>query len=235
MSPSFFRTKAAGVFTGGVLLFAASCSGETNNVLARPSNKYYVSAAPQNYRSESSTNGLVCELLIESNATCTVYLRNESTNTFYNYWFVYGFNPPKILSKLSDFNLVKIDLWDSARRQVTRMETGRKFEELPSQKKVQEITRNYRREWIAGHLRTSGFRTLRAASDRQYVCDFDLPVLFDLKEPGEYTLCVQIPFIQRIDKRNLDINWTLLPEVVAKIRIQSDDNSLSGSAQKPSP
>ncbi|MGH7988845.1 MAG: hypothetical protein ACREDS_01435, partial [Limisphaerales bacterium] len=156
----------------------------------------------------------------QQHPVCIVSINDKSTNTFIC-WMAY---PSSYL---------KIDLLDSAGKPVERTEEGKQYKMLLKQRQLEELIKKRDEKHRSGLTRTDGFTLVTPKFDERFF-SFGIPELFELKQPGEYTLKVQVRLIRRErvgwDSSNPKLQITWLPEVTAKIQIRSEDVSRTNSA-----
>jgi len=163
----------------------------------------------------SATNSIFSELKIQNGdrgPSVAIFVGNKSTNVFRDCWCLY---------KVS---YLKIELTDSKGLPIGKTMLGNEIGGVVSPQEFKSIVSNRFSMWLSGKSRTDGFRPLISNQAQQYGFSFAIVDLFEIKKTDEYTLRIQIPFIQRVDEK-FKTMWLWLPEIVAKIQIRSDSVS----------
>ena len=114
---------------------------------------------------------------------------------------------------------LRIKLLDKDGRPVERTEEGKKFAELlPLIPLTEQITERYR-GWTSGKYRTDGFYPGAPSSS------FSIPELFEVNQPGEYTLVVEMRLVEQVGMQgpNPSLRFMVLPEVSGKIHLLSQE------------
>ena len=166
---------------------------------------------------KSDTNGLNCALVIDNDQAeiglitpvCVVYAHSATTNRHNSCWQHYS------------TNYLEVELLDSVGNPVARTALGENYKYFSSSKQVEAVFFN---AYNRSHRRTvQGFRSIEPKALNQFT-RISLPKLFDLKQPGEYMLKVRMRLLERDLAKPLEGKFTitLLPEVTAKVQIQSE-------------
>jgi hypothetical protein len=230
MTNTIIKTSLTGMVLGAIIVFSqTSSNGQTNETSQTviltannsATNKQVWVTDEKYYRGDADTNGFTCVLWVgnhtpyagQQHPICIVSVNSKSTNTF-------------ICWKAYPSSYLKIDLLDSSGKPVEKTEKGKQYGTLPDQKQLAELIKKQDEEHRSGLTRTDGFNLITPKYDERFT-SFGLPELFELKQPGEYTLKVQIRLIRRErvgwDSSNPKLKITWLPEVIAKIQIRSED------------
>ncbi len=208
----------------GILVSQTLANAQTNNFngeIAR-TNKFVWTLEQTTYQGASDTNGLAfgfsTEIYVHNKKHITTqywaYICNQSTNGFY-YWHDSNVFPQKKLI---------VELFDSKGHPVKKTPAGNQYTNAIDVKQLTEIAKNRYRLWTTGRARTTGFSPLAANSKLFPFFSFNPSELFDLRQPGEYTLHMQIPLIERggNNESSPEIKVIWLPEVVARVQIYSE-------------
>lgn len=225
------KTYLGGIALGAITFLVPGCGqGQTNNPTVSTNKIVWVATNDERLvrHGNSDTNGLNCALTIGNyqggiglaTPTCIVDVYSTTTNRHDACWRHY----PK--------NYLEIDLLDSSGNPVSRTTVGKGYEHFIDQKQVQAA---FLKAYDRSHRSTvQGFGSVSPMSVGQFAT-ISLPELFDLKEPGEYTLKVRMRLLE-IDlakRREGKFTITPLPEVVAKIQIQKlDQPTRDGAGSK---
>jgi len=148
---------------------------------------------------------------------CVVSVINTSTNAYPShidlikmincYWNAYS------------TNYLRIELLDSKGDPIKKTAIGKQYTASSDSRQLKELY-----DKLDRRLRVRGFVWIDPSSSITFA-RFNIPELFELKEPGEYTLRVQMRLIQNIrSPQNAEFKTTWLPEVTAKIQIRSGDS-----------
>lgn len=130
------------------------------------------------------TNIVTCELSVIRNPDliCFVTLQNKNTNS--RIWGVRL--PPEML--------FTVDLVDAQERPAEKTEFGKKFGSILTQDEINHWfvpTREAHGTWAAGFFAPFG-----SADQKTAVNHFSIPLVFKLKQPGEYTLRLRTRLVQ---------------------------------------
>jgi hypothetical protein len=190
-------------------------------------------ADEKHYQGDTDTNGLSCVLWIsnapvysgQESPVCKILVNNTSTNIL-TCWAMY----PNINTK--------IELLNSKGQPVEKKEAGKQYGTITNYEQLKKMVENRRVEWSSGRARTDGF--IRILPGQDWGTVFSISELFELKEPGEYTLKARVCLIQRLawEDRQPVLKFTRLPEVTAKIQLRPEDvtpENLLPSGQTNSP
>lgn len=230
MTHTFIKTCLTGVIFGIIVIFSqTSVEGITNEIYQSiisaannsATNKPAWVTDDKYYRGDADTNGLACVLWIgnhppyagQQHPVCIVSVNDKSTNSFIC-WTAY---PTSYL---------KLHLLDPAGKPVEKTEKGKQYGTLPNRRQLEELIEKRDEKHRSGLTRTDGFNLITPKFDHRFT-SFGIPELFELKQPGEYTLKVQMRLIRRErvgwDSSNPNLKITWLPEVAAKIQIRAED------------
>jgi len=215
------RVFLLGVFTAIALgTIAGGFSSDTNWVvpatpydpLKNPMLDAETMAMINKWPRGADTNGLYCAINIVNdwvgfNLNCAVNIINTTTN-FYR----------TILGLPREANL-QIELLDSSGTPVEKTSAGKLFQTWPESKMD---------TWVRQALRNRSRGTFFAVWSVAYtqVYSFRIPEIFNLKEPGEYTLHLRYELVEakfNSSQRYEHLKTLWLPEVVATIHIHADD------------
>jgi hypothetical protein len=119
---------------------------------------------------------------------------------------------------------LKIDLLDLNGIEVTRTKEGEKYAQLLPLIPVRERIKEEIARHGAGKVRTDGFNMISSTFHNIPFADLSLTDLFDLKQPGGYTLTVQMRLVEQVGvtyTMDPPLQFSLLPEVKANIQIRS--------------
>jgi hypothetical protein len=81
------------------------------------------------------------------------------------------------------------------------------------------------KDWTLGKYRTDGFAPILPGNEDRPFVGFSIPVLFEIKDSGEYTLSVQICLIEELGNETTSshpkMDVILLPEMSTKVQIRA--------------
>ena len=190
----------------------------TNNTRA----SWHVDRLPR-WFGAADTNGLACELIISNVDTnrirsdgrhyeapepvCLIYVTNQTTHVFET-WAHYL------------TNYTSIELLDEAGKPVERTAEGKKYGIVPNETGLRQMFKERYALWRKGRFRTTGFKML--GRDISPFGEIGIPELFELKQPGEYSLKVEMCLILRLSESRPDpeIQVIRLLPVAAKMHIE---------------
>ena len=190
---------------GAVILWLIACSNlalgqaETNGFgrqTLSATNKLAWFTDEKRCEGEFDTNRLACVLWIVNHPSnesqqppvCAISVNNKSTNVF-NCW------------KTIPASYLKIDLLDAKGAPVKRTVRGSEFGTPPDEKGIQELVIKRHEAWRSGQTRNEGFSRITPTYSEQFAI-LSIPELFDLTQPGEYSLKIQMRLIQRVGGKN---------------------------------
>ena len=170
------------------------------------------------FEGAKDTNGWSCMLQISNQPwlsdqcppVCQLSAQNITTNTLTFFWGgVYG------------CAYSRIELLDSKGQRVGCTAKGQQIATRTSEAQIREMVRNCFKEWVHERARTDSF--IRVRPGRSVGIGFSVPELFEISQPGEYTLKAELCLIQRVGGEDYDpqLKITRLPEVTAKLQIRS--------------
>ena len=151
------------------------------------------------------TNGLFCMVQILPKGNCCVYVANITTNDILG------------CLRLPIEAVSKIDLFDQQGKPVVKTDAGKQFT-FWTQKQIKAwYDEMNKRRWGR-----RGFR-INAMFYQQISGDVSLTQLFQINQPGEYTLHVSVLSVKSEQDKSGNLLAILLPEVIAKVQIRSED------------
>ncbi len=214
-----FLTQAHG--EGETNKIANQTMGTTNNPTTR---KTVWLTDEKHFQGNIDTNGLSCVMWINNAPTysgqespvCKILVANVSTNIL-TCWAMY----PNTNTK--------IELLNSKGQPIEKTAAGKEYGILTTDEQLKEMVGSRRIEWSSGRARTDGFT--RILPGRDWGTVFSISELFELKQPGEYTLKARVCLIQRLawEDRQPVLKITWLPEVTAKIQIRAENLPVTNS------
>jgi hypothetical protein len=165
------------------------------------------------------TNGLSCVLRISNNH------------------YIVGDDPPILLIGVDTTSAatltcwaadpssyLKIDLLDLNGIEVTRTKEGEKYAQLLPLIPVRERIKHESAIYGAGKVRTDGFARISSTFHDIPFAHLGLNELFDVKQPGDYILKVQMRLVEQVGityTMDPPLQFLLLPEVRANIQLRS--------------
>ncbi len=175
-------------------------------------------ADEKNVQGDKDTNGWACVLRISNQPwlssqlppVCSIIVPNISTNRLYCWGGLYG------------HTYSHIELVDAKGEPVEKTADGQQIGTRTNSAQIREMVKNRFKQWVHGRARTPGFIPVRPGQSGGI--GFSIPYLFDIKQPGEYTLKAQVCLIQRVGGEEYDpeVTITWVPPVVAKFQIRPE-------------
>jgi len=208
--------------TGNILAFTNSV--DSNEIVETNLVSFYDDVQLVDVREMLKTNGLECwaNILDPGIAhlvnpllrppVCWVYLHNHSTN------YIGCLRMPAPY-------LCRVVLFDEQGRQVKKTKLGETYGRALSQDEIDAWCHNWNNPHERRFIRILAGGIPKIADMRTDICFFDLKAAFEIKNPGNYELHLQMRLIQTgqdsSGKFHYPVTW--LSEVVTKIKITPED------------
>ena len=169
----------------------------------------------------ATTNGLSCDVEIsrrfsiragQNFPACNVYIFNKTTNNLNGFL------------KLPIEALYQIELFDVAGKPVKKSEAGAKYliwseQQVCDWVVAQSVPNQIYGDWEYFRL---------PANEKRPHNSFGISNLFELKQPGEFTLHFKMRLLKNVpSSTGLHYATTWLPDVVAKVQIRPEDIPLA--------
>jgi hypothetical protein len=217
-------TLTAAVLAASFVVSQSCSKGETNEagqlttiVTNNPATRESAWGTDEKFiQGDRDTNGWGCVLRISNHPwlsdqhppVCQLLVQNISTNTLSCWGGSYG---P---------TYSRIELLDSLGEPVERTAEGKQIGTRTNSAQIGEMVTNRFKEWVSGRARTPGFISIRPGGNGGI--GFSIPHLFQIKQPGAYTLKATVCLIQRVggEEYNPQLKITWLPEITAKLQIR---------------
>jgi hypothetical protein len=209
-----------------VLVFGQWCGKGGTNEVGKPTiNPGNSPAAKQpnwvvdkkQVQGDKDTNGWSCVLWIDNipegyslrPPTCKVSINNISTNVL-RLW---------VGSSIETYS--NFELLNSKGEQVRKTIKGKQIGTKTDDGQIKEMVKARFKKWVDHRARTPGYIPIRPGQD--WHTSISIPDLYEIEQPGEYTLKAQMCMIQRVggEEYNPELRITWLPRITAKIQIRS--------------